>query len=401
MIKMSDHLIFQHIPKNGGTTFNAILDQIFSNKIIYSLDPINSPRKEFESLSDVDREKIVLLKGHLRFGIHNCFSGNSEYITFLRKPTERICSYYNYVLSQPNHRFYNEIIDNNISFSDFILKFNKQDVHNAQIRFISGIVDREDLMLEKAIENICNFYPIIGLLERFDESLILLKYYYNWQIPIYEIKNRSKISNKQPTKEQIKAINELNASDIKLYEYIQDRFENQLKTIVGNKLNDELENIQFANQQSPIINNHLCLEKFDSINLSCSKTIFSIFNSFECILDFSKDVINNKITKEALFITSKGNDPYLILNISFENCKKYYILLSINVPHDTYIQIYYMEQNDEYFSEKKSLDFFSKKGKTQHLISVDTTNLQKYLRIDIGTFIGDYIIDNLLIFEIE
>ncbi len=47
-------------------------------------------------------------------------------------------------------------------------------------------------MLEKALENIEKHSSFVGLLEQFDESLILLQDIYKWRTPFYKTQNKTK-----------------------------------------------------------------------------------------------------------------------------------------------------------------------------------------------------------------
>ena len=100
---MSNKLIFMHIPKCGGTTFNNILDKIYLSEETFDIKQKLNTRlniEDFINLKVQEKDRIKLLKGHMQFGLHSYFSASSEYITFLRNPIERIISYY-YVKKSP------------------------------------------------------------------------------------------------------------------------------------------------------------------------------------------------------------------------------------------------------------------------------------------------------------
>ncbi len=95
-------LIFIHIPKNGGNTFKRILEQNFDERTIFSVEVINHVTDnldEFMALPEEKKEEIRLLRGHIRFGLHEHFNQETEYVTFLRNPLERVLSFYNFVPS--------------------------------------------------------------------------------------------------------------------------------------------------------------------------------------------------------------------------------------------------------------------------------------------------------------
>ena len=233
---MKNKLIFQHLPKCGGTTFNSILMQNYTEEETFSIEVV-TPTKlntdDFISLSDSEKEKINLVKGHMEFGLHENFVAKADYITFLRDPIERIVSFYYYVKRRPNHGLFrtNDFTDKT-TLHEFVTKIKRGDINNGQIRFISGIDDTEEKMLERAICNIDNHFSHVGLLERFDESILLLQKMYNWKKPYYKVSNktnnRKSVSNIKP--ETLQAIKELNNGDFILYNKMAKLFEQQIKS---------------------------------------------------------------------------------------------------------------------------------------------------------------------------
>lgn len=119
-----------------------------------------------------------------------------------------------------------------MSFHDFVTKVEADDLHNGQVRLISGMADKGELMLEKALENIEKHFSFVGTLEQFDESLIILQKMYNWPFPYY-----SSISNKTKGRPKvadfdtrtIEAIKGLNREDILLYKEVTKQLELKLK----------------------------------------------------------------------------------------------------------------------------------------------------------------------------
>lgn len=228
---MKNKLIFQHLPKCGGTTFNSILMQNYTKEETFSIKVVDSIKlntNQFISLPDSEKEQINLLKGHMEFGLHENFVSKADYITFIRHPIERIVSFYYYVKRRPNHGlFKTNDFTNETTLHEFVTKTKRGDINNGQIRFISGIDDTEEKMLEKAIYNIENHFSHVGLLERFDESILLLQKMYSWKRPYYEVsnetQNRKSVDNIKP--ETIQAIKELNNGDIILYNKMSKLFE--------------------------------------------------------------------------------------------------------------------------------------------------------------------------------
>ena len=232
---MKKNLIFLHLPKCGGTTFQKILNEIYPEEEIFDITVIDNMRlntNEFKSLNIDERAKIKLLKGHLDYGLHEYLIGPSEYITFMRNPIERILSYYYYVKARPHHRLFKMgLFNENTSLYDFVTKINQRDIHNGQIRLLSGIGDTEENMLVKARENIENHFSFVGTIERFDEGLFLLSKKFDWPSFHYTIKNKTfgRPKMDQIDKKTLDAIHELNGGDISLYNEISQKLEKKIE----------------------------------------------------------------------------------------------------------------------------------------------------------------------------
>lgn len=242
-MNLKENLIFMHIPKNGGTTLDSILDRIYPAENIFNIQPISSHQLNdlaFMNLPKSEMEKIHLLKGHISFGIHDYMIRESKYITLLRNPEERIISFYYFVLEQPNHRLYDQVKNGKMSLYDFATKIDQHDVNNAQIRAISGIDDQEDKMLKKAIENIERHFSFVGLVEKFNESLVLLQDIYQFPTPYYLFLNKTskRVSINEIDEKTRKAIQDLNKGDMKLYSIIEEKFNKKLSEtdMLKNKL---------------------------------------------------------------------------------------------------------------------------------------------------------------------
>ena len=230
-------VIFLHVPKAAGSTLYRIIDRQYKPTAIFAIDGkrVRESVDEFKNLPKTQREGIKFLKGHMYFGLHESLPQPSTYITILRDPVERIISHYYYVLRSPDHYLYKKVTSQNMSLKDYVCSGISTELDNGQTRLVSGleqtVFDCEKCsanVLELAKMNLRNHFAVVGLSERFDETLILLQKAFAYKIPFYLKKN---VTNNRPLKENIsqdtvKYIEEYNQLDIELYDYAKTNFEN-------------------------------------------------------------------------------------------------------------------------------------------------------------------------------
>lgn len=230
-----DNLIFLHIPKAAGSTLHPVLERHY-NKRTYQTISLPEQLEAFKHLPETERHRICLLKGHMPFGMHSYLAGHSRYITLLRHPVERIVSHYYYDKRNPDHYLYPHIA-RGMSLLDFASAGLSGELHNGQVRLLSG--HDQDIpcgectrdLLDTAKRNIEDSFAVVGLTERFDESLVLMGIALGWNWTPYYL-NRN-VSKDKPVAKQIdplalKAIEQANQLDLELYDWASLRFQDQL-----------------------------------------------------------------------------------------------------------------------------------------------------------------------------
>ena len=231
--------IFIHIPKAAGSTLTTILDREYDPSLTYTIEgDIEQSIRKFVSLSSNYRDKIKLLRGHIPYGLHRHINRSSKYFTMMRNPEDRIISYYHYVLRSKDHYLHDEVVGGKMSLNSFIKSQITLELDNDQTRHLSGLFYdipfgkiTEDI-LEVAKRNIDKDFLIVGLSEKFDESLLLMKKFLNWRhLPLYVRKNVTKNRPETNTfnSQALNLIREYNSFDVQLYSYAAKKFEEKLE----------------------------------------------------------------------------------------------------------------------------------------------------------------------------
>lgn len=245
-------LLFLHIPKAGGTTFHAVLENLHSNKAgICSITPGFSIQ-QFINLPKAERAQIDLLKGHFEFGLHQYLETDDfQYITLFRKPVERVISHYYYVLRTPQHYLFQKVAKTNMSLLDYALSDLSTELDNGQLRLLTASEDPAisctPELLEKAKENLRRHFVSFGIVEQFDRSLILFKNKLGWEdFPVYKKLNVTKKKPQEVPQEVRDAIAERNRFDQELYHWAKAEFEKSCQGIPG--LEEEVRILKHANK---------------------------------------------------------------------------------------------------------------------------------------------------------
>ena len=252
-------VIFVHIPKTAGTTLRYIIQYQYSPGAIYELySPSETHPQRVENvknLSESQKDKIKIVSGHLSFGLHEVLTQPCTYITFLRDPVDRAISMYYYCKRR------NESLED-VTLEDFIQTPGRT---NTMTKYISGerlklqLTDPSKIdnyqcsseTLNLAKRNLRERFEVIGFLERFDESLLLLKKQLGWKLPLYNKHNVSKtrLYREEVSEKTIRLIENCNKLDIQLYEYAKEVFEEMIER-QGSSFQQEIENFREENESS-------------------------------------------------------------------------------------------------------------------------------------------------------
>ncbi len=249
-------LIYVHLPKCGGTTLNRIIEWEYPIFKVVSIDPAFF-RWSYRRLLGWSRDRLgrmKVFKGHMPFGLHKLLPRPASYMTVVREPVERAISEYYFPLSRRTHGQHRMMKQLTLE------EFTRTTPHaNVQTKMIAGLDRGYDFLagdctsatLEAAKENLSRDFALIGITERFDESLALAKMRLGWRVRRYADFN---VTRRRPKKEIIPAplrelIAERNCFDVELYRFATGLFD-EMVARHADRIRDEVKMIGVAREIS-------------------------------------------------------------------------------------------------------------------------------------------------------
>jgi hypothetical protein len=258
-------IIFLHIPKAGGTTLHKIIEQQYDPSLIFTLksdgDFIENINY-FKMLPSEQRLKYKVLKGHMLFRhrLDKCMSQPCAYITLLRDPIDRIISYYHYILRTSSHYLHEQVVSQKMNLKEFVASGISPEINNFQTDMLATVDSKllekygkfhypKEQLFESAKNNILKYFSIAGILEQFDEFLILAQKILGWKKLYYAKQN---VTENRPTRDVIpdgtlSVLEENNQLDIQLYKFVQARM-NESTAQHGPSFKQEVQKFKLLNE---------------------------------------------------------------------------------------------------------------------------------------------------------
>lgn len=221
-------------------TLRAIVARQYSARATYIIDNgVNESIIRFRTMPAADRARFQYLSGHMSYGLHEFMAASARYLAMLREPLWRARSDYQFVSTNRFHPLYATV--SGMTFEEYMRSGITGQLSNGQTRLICGDSAPDNIGiptnralsqadLDRALGHIEERFPVVGVLERFDESLILMRRHFGWSLPYYAKQNVTQRDTGTGSIDSAgdSVVGAQNELDIALYRHVLERFERQI-----------------------------------------------------------------------------------------------------------------------------------------------------------------------------
>lgn len=218
-------IIFMHIPKTAGRTLRAIIRRQYRPEEVCTTNrQEREPFSAFTRLTAAEQARLRVVQGHFAYGLHEHTDRPVLYVTMLRQPAARAISYYRFIRDNPHHTHH--AAANALGLTGFVRERVSKGIDNGQLRYLAAAEDAPfgectEEMLALALQRLEERFIAVGLVEAFDDSILLMRQALGWRLPVYKPVNVSKhqVRREELSEEVLEALAAYNQLDQRLYDY--------------------------------------------------------------------------------------------------------------------------------------------------------------------------------------
>lgn len=120
--KRPRRLLFNHLPKCGGTTVKSFLRSQYPSGRAFIFDSQDAQKSidQFNDLSYREKNHFHLIVGHYAHELITAVEPSTECMIIFRDPVDRIISNYHYVLAQPTHYLHSKVADRRLTLKEYV-----------------------------------------------------------------------------------------------------------------------------------------------------------------------------------------------------------------------------------------------------------------------------------------
>ncbi len=240
-------LIHLHIPKNAGTTLSRMLKlkmgvwpphKLIRHRVrlgLYDVDGLDERIEAINALPAAQRRLVCFFEAHCGYGVHERLPGPCEYITVLREPVDRALSVYYHMIEEGH-------LAADVPLETYIREGDPQRVwwvDNAQVRYLAGergdIVDAPHGTVDPGLLEVAKHrletFAWVGVMERFDASLLFLAKRMGWPRVRYGRSNVTQVRKRRHEVDPgiVELLEERNQLDAALHQWAAHRLERQIE----------------------------------------------------------------------------------------------------------------------------------------------------------------------------
>lgn len=231
-LKRPRKILFDHLPKCGGSTLNTYLEAHYPSRRTYSTDGWEPEKsvEEFKRFSKHKRYGFHLVKGHLANELIDLAHPECLKITVFREPVDRLVSHYFFAKETPRHYLYPKIHALALSLEAYIESGLSGELRNWYTTHFTGLslseaeADPEN-SVKLAFDNVSRKYDVIGFLDSFTVFTSTLRERAHLRLTYQNKKanvTKKRVALAEVEQSAINKIKQINHLDIELYKRLRD-----------------------------------------------------------------------------------------------------------------------------------------------------------------------------------